>query len=322
MVKRNKRNWFRHGSWWKRLRNNRKYRDVLFRHLFREKKDLLELYNALNGSTYQNPEELEVITMEDVIFMKMKNDLSFMIGNTLNLYEHQSTGNANMPLRGMLYFAQQFEGLLASREDDIYGTKRVELPTPVYIVFYNGAGMQTDNLLLYLSDAFPTGRGSGCLECTCEVLNINRGYNRALMEKCHRLWEYSEFSSEIEENIKKGMRREEAVHTAIDTCIEKGILRDILVKQKAEVLHMILTEYDEKKHFRTLFREGKEEGIKEGMEKGIEKGIEIGLTRGREENRRELVRKKLAKGKPVPAIAEELEEDVSVIEEIVNDLNA
>ncbi len=322
MVKRNKRNWFRHGSWWKRLRNNRKYRDVLFRHLFREKKDLLELYNALNGSTYQNPEELEVITMEDVIFMKMKNDLSFMIGNTLNLYEHQSTWNANMPLRGMLYFAQQFEGLLASREDDIYGTKRVELPTPVYIVFYNGAGMQTDNLLLYLSDAFPTGRGSGCLECTCEVLNINRGYNRALMEKCHRLWEYSEFSSEIEENIKKGMRREEAVHTAIDTCIEKGILRDILVKQKAEVLHMILTEYDEKKHFRTLFREGKEEGIKEGMEKGIEKGIEIGLTRGREENRRELVRKKLAKGKPVPAIAEELEEDVSVIEEIVNDLNA
>ena len=322
MVKRNKRNWFRHGSWWKRLRNNRKYRDVLFRHLFREKKDLLELYNALNGSTYQNPEELEVITMEDVIFMKMKNDLSFMIGNTLNLYEHQSTWNANMPLRGMLYFAQQFEGLLASREDDIYGTKRVELPTPVYIVFYNGAGMQTDNLLLYLSDAFPTGRGSGCLECTCEVLNINRGYNRALMEKCHRLWEYSEFSSEIEENIKKGMRREEAVHTAIDTCIEKGILKDILIKQKAEVLHMILTEYDEKKHFRTLFREGKEEGIKEGMEKGIEKGIEIGLTRGREENRRELVRKKLAKGKPVPAIAEELEEDVSVIEEIVNDLNA
>ena len=322
MVKRNKRNWFRHGSWWKRLRNNRKYRDVLFRHLFREKKDLLELYNALNGSTYQNPEELEVITMEDVIFMKMKNDLSFMIGNTLNLYEHQSTWNANMPLRGMLYFAQQFEGLLASREDDIYGTKRVELPTPVYIVFYNGAGMQTDNLLLYLSDAFPTGRGSGCLECTCEVLNINRGYNRALMEKCHRLWEYSELSSEIEEHEKKGMRREEAVHTAIDTCIEKGILRDILVKQKAEVLHMILTEYDEKKHFRTLFREGKEEGIKEGMEKGIEKGIEIGLTRGREENRRELVRKKLAKGKPVPAIAEELEEDVSVIEEIVNDLNA
>lgn len=175
--------------------------------------------------------------MEDVIFMKMKNDLSFMIGNTLNLYEHQSTWNPNMPLRGLLYFAQQFEGLLASRDDDLYGTRRVELPTPVYIVFYNGSGM----------------------------------------------------------------RREEAVHTAIDTCIEKGILKDILVKQKAEVLHMILTEYDEKKHFRTLFREGKEEGKEEG----------------REELLRELVKKKLDKGKTIAEIAEDLEEEVSVIERMM-----
>lgn len=263
MVKRNTKNWFRHGSWWRRLRNNRKYRDVLFRQLFRDKKDLLDLYNALNGSTYQNPEELEVVTMEDVIFMKMKNDLSFMIGNTLNL--------------------------------------RVELPTPVYIVFYNGSRMQTDNLVLYLSDSFSGGRGSGCLECTCEVLNINRGYNQALMEKCHRLWEYSEFSSEIEENIKRGMRREEAIHTAIDTCIEKGILEDILIKQKAEVLHMLLTEYDEKKHFRTLYREG--------MERGREEGREL---------LRELVKKKWDKGKTLPEIAEELEEEISVIQRLID----
>ena len=172
--------------------------------------------------------------------------------------------------------------------------------------------MNTDHVMLCLSDSFSEGRGSGCLECTCEVLNINRGYNRALMDKCHRLWEYSEFSSEIEENIRKGMRREEAVHTAIDTCIEKGILRDILIKQKAEVLNMILTEYDEKKHFRTLFREGKEEGIKEG----IEKGIEIGLDQGREEKLREMIQKKLAKGKMISVIAEELEEDPHVIEQI------
>lgn len=302
MVKRNAKNWFQHGNWWKRLRNNRKYRDVLFRYLFQEKKNLLDLYNALNGSTYQNPEELEVVTMEDVIFMKMKNDLSFMIGNTLNLYEHQSTWNPNMPLRGLLYFAQQFEGLLAFRSDDFYGTGQVALPTPVYIVFYNGGGMQTDNLMLYLSDSFSAGRGSGCLECTCEVLNINRGYNQALMEKCHRLWEYSEFSSEIEENIKKGMRREEAIHTAIDTCIDRGILKDILIREKAEVLHMLLTEYDEKKHMRTLFREGKEAGIRQG----------------REDHLREQIQKKLAKGKSVSEIAADLEEDVAVIEQLIS----
>ena len=299
MTKRNSKQWYRRGTWWWRFRLNRKYKDVLFRKLFHNKQDLLDLYNALNGSTYTDPEELEVVTMEDVIFMKMKNDLSFIIGSSINLYEHQSTWNPNMPLRGLLYFAQQFEGLVSARREDLYGKRRIELPTPVYIVFYNGSDMHTDNVMLYLSDSFTAGHGRGCIECTCEVLNINRGYNEALMDKCHRLWEYSELSSEIEGNIREGMSREEAVEVAIDTCIKKGILTDILLKEKAEVTHMLLTEYDEKRHLRNTFMEGKEEG--------------------REEKLREQVQKKLSKGKSIPEIAEDLEEEVSVIEQIVKE---
>lgn len=310
MAKRNVKQWFGHGNWRKRLWFNRRYKDVLFRHLFRDKQDLLDLYNALNGSTYKNPEELEVITMEDVIFMKMKNDLSFIVGSQLNLYEHQSTWNPNMPLRGLLYFAQQFEGLVSARGDDIYGKGRIELPTPMYIVFYNGSDMNRDNLMLYLSDSFSAGRGRGCLECTCLVLNINRGYNRALMDKCHRLWEYSELSCEVEENIGKGMRREEAVQTAIDTCIERGILKDILLAEKGMVLHMLLTEYDEKKHLKNTFEEGRKEGLEEGIGKGIEKGIEKKLI--------DQVNKKILKGKTISEIADELEEEISVIEKIVS----
>lgn len=306
MTKRNVNEWNRRVNWWRRMRSNRRYKDVLFRRLFRDRKDLLDLYNALNGSKYENPEELEVVTMEDVIFMKMKNDLSFIIGSHLNLYEHQSTWNPNMPLRGMLYFAKQFEGLVAARGDDIYGRGRIEIPTPIYIVFYNGRGMHSDNLMLYLSDSYSGGHGSGCLECTCEVININRGYNRALMEKCRRLWEYSELSFEVEENIKNGMGREEAVHTAIETCIERGILRDILVREKGEVMHMLLTEYDEKKHLRNTFEEGRKEGLEEGIEKGIEKKL------------KEQIQKKLSKGKTFLEISEELEEELSVIEQIVS----
>lgn len=306
MTKRNVKQWYGHGNWRKRLWFNRRYKDVLFRHLFRDKQDLLDLYNALNGSTYKNPEELEVITMEDVIFMKMKNDLSFIVGSQLNLYEHQSTWNPNMPLRGLLYFAQQFEGLVSARGDDIYGKGRIELPTPMYIVFYNGSDMHRDNLMLYLSDSFSAGRGRGCLECTCLVLNINRGYNRALMDKCHRLWEYSELSCEVEENIGKGMRREEAVQTAIDTCIERGILKDILLAEKGMVLHMLLTEYDEKKHLKNTFEEGRKEGLEEGIEKGIEKKLS------------DQVNKKILKGKTISEIADELEEEISVIEQIVS----
>ena len=69
MTKRITSDWYRRGTWWRRFRFNRRYKDVLFRRLFRDRKDLLDLYNALNGSTYENPEELEVVTMEDVIFL-------------------------------------------------------------------------------------------------------------------------------------------------------------------------------------------------------------------------------------------------------------
>ena len=70
---------------------NRNYKDRLFRFVFKNKKDLLDLYNAINGTDYDNPEELEVNTLENVLYLSMKNDLSFLIDAELNLYEHQST---------------------------------------------------------------------------------------------------------------------------------------------------------------------------------------------------------------------------------------
>ena len=190
MVKRKQKQWYKRGTWWRRIRLNRKHKDKLFRYLFKDKRHLLDLYNALHDTDYTDPEELEVVTMEDVIFMKMKNDLSFIIDSRLSLYEHQSTWNPNMPLRGLFYFTQQYEGMLGASDENIYGRKRIELPTPEYIVFYNGSDMPEDRKILYLSDSFSEGRGSGCLECKCEILNINRGHNRDLMDKCRRLWEY------------------------------------------------------------------------------------------------------------------------------------
>ena len=311
MAKRKLRQWFKYGVWWKKIRLNRRHKDRLFRYLFRDKKYLLELYNALHDSNYEDPEELEVVTMEDVIFMKMKNDLSFIIGNSLNLYEHQSTWNPNMPLRGLLYFTQQYEGLLEAGNSDLYGSKRIELPTPEYIIFYNGSGMEEDKRMLYLSDSFSMGRGSGALECTCQVINVKRGHNKELMDKCHRLWEYSEFVSEIETNIQLGLGRDEAVQLAIEHCIEQEILTDILRTEKSEVLRMIfLTEYDEKKHLRHTFEEGREEGMAEG------------IRQGRDEKLLEQVRKKLSRGKSPEEIAEELEEDIDTIRRLLEEAKA
>ncbi len=196
------------------------------------KKDLLDLYNSLTDKNYTNIDELTIITLKDAIFMKMKNDISFIIGNTLNLYEHQSTINPNMPVRGFIYFAQQYDGLIASRNDNIYGKNLIKLPTPQFIVFYNGTEEMDDEVTLYMSDSYADGRGSGCIECTCRVLNINRGHNASILNKCRKLWEYSEFVSEIRTWTDKGYDIKAAVLNSMDYCIENDILKDFLIKKK------------------------------------------------------------------------------------------
>lgn len=293
--------WYARRFAWKKLRVNRKYKDRLFRYLFRDKKDLLELYNAVNASNYRDSESLEIVTLEDAIFLGMKNDLSFIVANRLNLYEHQSTYCPNMPLRGLLYFCRQYEGLIAERKDNIYGSKLIRIPTPAYVIFYNGTMEQADRVELYLSDAFEAGRGSGCLECKAVMLNINRGRNQELLKRCKRLREYSEFVSEINEYLAKGYSLKKAITIAMDACIERGILADILEKSRAEVMNMLLTEYDEKRHMKSIYEEGYEEGEQAGREKLLQ----------------EQVRKKWEKGKCAEEIAEALEENLGIIKELI-----
>lgn len=76
----------------------RDYKDSVFRMLFRDRTNLLSLYNAVNQTSYTDPEELAVITLENAVYMNMKNDVAFLMDFRLNLYEHQSTWNPNMPL--------------------------------------------------------------------------------------------------------------------------------------------------------------------------------------------------------------------------------
>ena len=249
---------------WRRIRIRRQYKDRLFQKVFEDKKDLLELYNAVNGTNYTNSEELEINTLDDVIYLSMKNDLSFIISSTMNLYEHQSTYNPNIPIRGLIYFARLYESYIKTNGYDIYGHKRVLLPTPQFIVFYNGKENQPDELVLNLSDAFETKLLSEpVLECKARMLNINYGHNEKLLNACKRLHDYAYFIKEVNAGLDKGMEFDEAVAKAMDSCIEKNVLADILQKCKNEVFDMLLTEYDEKKHWKTV----REEGILEGRDR-------------------------------------------------------
>lgn len=261
---------------------NLKHKDRLFRLAFQSKKDMLSLYNAVNGTDYQNPEELEVTTLEDAVFLGVKNDLSFIIGATLNLYEHQSTWNMNMPLRGLIYFSGLYQQYVEANGYNLYGSRRISLPFPQYLVFYNGDSEEPDRQELTLSEAFqePGRKLLPGVECRVQVLNINRGHNRDLMDKCRRLQEYAEFIALVKENLQKGMERRKAIVTAMDDCRSRGILEDILSRCRTEVLHMLLAEYDEKATMEYIRKESREIGFEEGEKSGEKKGLKKGMQKG------------------------------------------
>ena len=278
---------------------NRQHKDRLFRFIFQNRKDLLNLYNALNHTDYQNEQELTINILEDAIYLGMKNDLSFIISATMNLYEHQSTWNANMPLRGLFYFARLYQNYLEQQGFNLYGEQRIPLPFPNYLVFYNGFPEIPDQTELCLSDAFliPSGvNRKPCLECNATILNINQGHNQELMQSCRRLWEYAEFIETIGKNLAQGYTVEIAMEKAIDTCLAQGILSDILKHCQTEVLNMLLSEYNERETMEYLRREHEQVGEKRGFRKGSTAKLVS------------LIQKKVTKARSPEQIAEDLEE--------------
>ena len=161
---------------------NRNYKDTVFRMLFSDRKNLLSLYNAVSGSHYDDPEKLEIITLENAIYMGMKNDLAFIIGTDLFLYEHQSTYSPNMPLRDLFYISSEYQKLVDHKS--LYSSCLLKVPAPQFIVFYNGTEKKKDHWVNHLSEAFENLSGEPKLELEVLTLNINEGHNEELMEQC------------------------------------------------------------------------------------------------------------------------------------------
>ncbi len=282
----------------------REYKDTIFRMLYRDKKELLALYNAVNDGDYTDPGLLRVVTLEQAIYMSMKNDVSFILDTRLSLYEQQSTICPNMPLRDLMYVAKQFETLTAGR--DIYSSSLIQLPAPRFITFYNGKRAPPERLEQRLSDAYysreNTGGAGGTesespnLELKVLQLNINPGYNEELKRKCPTLLQYVQYV-ECVRKYERAMPLLEAVETAVDECIQNGILRDFLLREKAKVISMSIFEFDQELHDKTIRNESWEEGKAEGK-------AELKVS---------LVCRKLRKGKNAEMIADELEEDIAEI---------
>ena len=256
------------------------YKDRVFRLLYRDRKRLLELYNALNGTDYDNVEDLQVTTLENAIFIKMKNDVSFIIDSDMCLYEHQSTYCPNMPLRGFLYFADLYKKYI--KDVELSTRKLIRIPAPHYVVFYNGTERKEEEFEQRLSTAFEDDK-EGCIELKVRTININYGHNKELLEKCKTLAGYSYFVAKIRSNLER-MPLEEAVTVAVEECIRENVLREFLLEQKSEVIAMSIYEYNEEYARKTFFEEGQESGYasgkKAGYDQGKKAGIDIGIDIG------------------------------------------
>ena len=189
-----------------------------------------------------------------------KNDVSFIVEDSLNLYEHQSTYNPNMPLRGLFYYASMYERYVDTHDLNIYSSKRLIIPTPQYIVFYNGNKDTPDREILKLSDLFTTpSKDGGQHEWTATMLNINLPHNAAIMEKCRPLWEYAFFVDQVKQ-FNREYPIEEAIDLAVKKCIETNVMANILKAHRAEVTEMLMNEYNEDKTMDLFKKEFFQEG--------------------------------------------------------------
>lgn len=263
----------------KPLTANKKYKDTVFRMLFSDRKNLLSLYNAINGTGYENPEELEIVTLENAIYMGMKNDLAFIIDTNLFLYEHQSTYNANMPLRDLFYIAGEYQKLVNHKS--LYSSALQKIPAPNFIVFYNGTEKKKERWENLLSEAYENQIGEPNLELRVVTLNINEGHNRELMEQCQILREYAHYVAKVR-NYTKEMELDAAVERAVNECIQEGILAEFLRMNRAEVIAMSIFEYDKEEEEKKLRKAEFEAGVAEGeMRKAKETALmlqEMGLS--------------------------------------------
>lgn len=253
----------------KHLKANRKYKDTVFRMLFSDRKNLLSLYNAVNGTTYDNPSMLEIVTLENAVYIGMKNDLSFIVNTNLFLYEHQSTYNPNMPLRDLLYIAAEYQKLVDNKS--LYSPILQKIPEPNFIVFYNGTEKKEESWVTYLSEAYEDFSGEANLELKVLTLNVNEGHNRKLMEECHILREYAQYVAKVRKYTKE-MNLDGAVELAVDECIQEGILVEFLRKNKSEVVAMSIFEYnqeeEERKWKESVYEAARAEGRAEGKAEG------------------------------------------------------
>ena len=248
---------------------NREYKSDLFSMLMHEKKYALETYNAINNSDYKDPEAIEIITLEHGVSLSIRNDASFILDMSANYYEHQSTYSPNMPLRNLLYYTEDVRRWIRKEEKNIYGRSTIPVPTPHFVVFYNGKQKRPEQEIQRLSESFIKPSEKPELELTCRVININPGNNVNIIQRSSALAGYS-YLIELVRKYEPDMVLEEAIRRAIDECIAEDILADFLSAHRNEVEKLMNLDFTHERQLELTARDEYNAGVQQGIKQGIE----------------------------------------------------
>ena len=258
-------------------KHNRRYKDSVFVDLFGEdknaKSNFLSLYNALHGTNFDTSTELEQLSLEQVMYMAFRNDVAYLIdGKIIALTEHQSTINANMPLRFLQYAARLYERIQNPRDRYLKYLKKI--PTPEFYVFYNGEEDYPEKSTLRLSDAFMTLPEKPALELVVSVTNINYNKGSKILHTSKLLKEYTLFVEAVRRYTK--LDSENGFKNAIKEYIQNDILREYLQRKSREVMNILIAEYDYDIDIAVQRKEEREIALQEGIAQGEVKGFSEG----------------------------------------------
>ena len=291
-----------------------KFKDNVFCMLYRDKRNLLELYNALNNSAYTNVDDLQVTTLNGGSYMKYKNDASFLLCMSLYMFEQQSSKNPNMPLRFLHYVSDVFRELFSNSM--LHRRSMIKIPVPHFVTFYNGLEKWIeDEDEIRLSHMYEIPTDNPELELKVRVININKDVH--ILNKCKTLRDYMTFVNKV--RFKMGVQGDDvriAVTEAMDECIDEDILVDFFEKHREEVVEVSIYDYDEEEVRRVLAEEYAQEYAQKVAKEVSEKAFAEGEQSGRQLNLINQVIKKVKKSKTLETIASELEEEEADIKPI------
>jgi len=245
--------------------SKREYKSSVFSMLLEEPEYALDVYNALNGTDYCDAGMVKVQRIDGGVLLSVRNDASFLIDSFFNVYEHQSTYNPNMPLRFMIYFSELMWDFIKLHDYDLYSTRKIPVPTPRFVVFYNGLNERPAKEVFHLSDLYEHQCDEYDLDLTCVVYNINPGYNKELEKDSKVLYVYMTFVQKVRMYDEEKEDLEESINHAIDECISEGILADFFERRRFEVVENALLDMTFEKREKLIARDNRELGREEGL---------------------------------------------------------